>query len=80
MRSPKGNLKYGVKVVGNISLPSPSTEQGTHCKMYLTFDFSHTEIQDHTYDESSNTECRAVIDCLSKHDVASQVSFSFDQY
>ena len=66
MRSPKGNLKYGVKVVGSISLPSPNTEQGTNRKMYLTFDFSHTEIQVRAYDESSNTERRAVIDCLQR--------------
>ena len=49
--------------------------------MYLTFDFSHTEIQDHAYDESSNTEYKAVINCLNRLKyVASQLSFSFDQY
>ena len=65
-RNPNGDLKRGVKVLGSISLPSPNTEQATHRNMYLTFDFSHTEIQVHAYDESSKTERRAVIDCLSK--------------
>ena len=32
--------------------------------LYLSYDFSHTEIQVHAYDESSNSECRVVLDCL----------------
>ena len=65
-RDPNGDLKDGVKVLGTISLPSPNTVQGTDRKMYLTFDFSHTEIQVRAYDESSDTERRAVIDCLQR--------------
>ena len=65
-RYPNGDLKEEVKVLGTISLPAPNTEQGTDPKIYLSFDFSHTEIQVHAFDDSSGTERRAVIDCLSK--------------
>ena len=67
-RSPDGELKDGVEVLGTITVPSPNTEQGTDRDVYLTFDFSNTEIQVHAYDVTSNTERRAVIDCLSKRD------------
>ena len=67
-RTPDGELKDGVEVLGTITVPSPNTERGTNRDIYLTFDFSNTEIQVHAYDVTSNTERRAVIDCLSKRD------------
>ena len=67
-RSPNGELKEGVKVLGTINLPIPNTKQGTNRDIYLSFDFSHTEIQVRAYDESSDTERRAVIDCLTTKD------------
>ena len=63
-RSTNGVLKEGVKVLATITLPTPNTDQGTDRDLYLSYDFSHTEIQVHAYDESSNNECRVVLDCL----------------
>ena len=63
-RSPNGVLKEDVKILATITVPSPNTEQGTDRKVYLTFDFSQTEIQVHAYDVSSNNERRVVLDCL----------------
>ena len=67
-RSPNKDLKEGVEVLGTITVSSPNTELGTDRDIYLTFDFSNTEIQVHAYDATSNSECRAVIDCLTTAD------------
>ena len=67
-RSPNKDLKEGVKVLATITVSSPNTELGTDRDIYLTFDFSNTEIQVHAYDVTSNSECRAVIDCLTTVD------------
>ena len=58
-RRPNGDLEDGVKVLGTITLPFD--RQGEHRDIYLTFDFSNTEIQVHVYDAISNTERRAVM-------------------
>ena len=63
-RSTYGVLKEGVKILATITVPSPNTDQGTDREVYLTFDCSHTEIQVHAYDKSSNNERRVVLDCL----------------
>lgn len=65
-RYPNGTLKPGVKVLASIIVPSPDTSKGTDRDLYLTFDFSLTEIQVHAYDKTSKNEKRVVIDCLDK--------------
>ena len=65
-RNPNGTLKPGVKVLASIILPSPDISKGTDRDLYLTFDFSLTEIQVHAYDKTSKIEKRVVIDCLDK--------------
>ena len=67
-RSPNGVLKEGVKVLATITLPSPDIDKSNR-EILLTYDFSHTEIQVHAKDVSSDTECRAVIDCLTQRRV-----------
>ena len=63
-RSRNNVLKEGVKILGTITVPSPNTDEGIYRDVYLTFDFSHSEIQVRAYDESSKIERRAVIDFL----------------
>ena len=65
-RNPNGTLKPGVKVLASIILPSPDISKGTDRDLYLTFDFSLTEIQVRAYDKTSKIEKRVVIDCLDK--------------
>ena len=62
-RRPNGDLEDGVKALGTIKLPLYGLyQQGEHRDIYLTFGFfSHTEIQVHVYDATTNIECTAVM-------------------
>ena len=62
-RRPNGDLEDGVKALGTITLPLYGLyQQGEHRDIYLTFGFfSHTEIQVHVYDATTNIECTAVM-------------------
>ena len=59
-RRPNGDLEDGVKVLGTITLPFVPL-QDEHHDIYLKLDFSHTEIQVHVYDATTNIERTAVM-------------------